>query len=324
MPKISIIVPVYKVEKFINRCVDSILAQTFTDFEVILVDDGSPDNCGVICDEYARKDSRVIVIHQKNGGLSAARNAGIDWTFANSDSEWITFIDSDDWIHPRYLEMLINSVQNTGKSIAVCSFERTEGNEPIVNEMKLCPQIWETEDFYFSNTEIATVAWGKLYSKKYFKDIRYPLGKIHEDEYVTYRILFENKDIAFIDQPLYAYYQNTEGITHSVWGIRNFDVLPALRQQLAYFRKHRYKKAYIHQVEVLAMRLTMALNVLKTYPEMRMIKVKLLIELKLLLICNMKSYSIKGNEIVYKKAFPYLMELYWILLAQLKKRSKDE
>ena len=107
MPTISVIVPVYKVEKYIHRCVDSILSQTFTDFELILVDDGSPDNCGKICDEYAEKDIRIHVIHQENGGLSAARNAGIDWVFANSDSEWITFIDSDDWVHPEYLERLL-------------------------------------------------------------------------------------------------------------------------------------------------------------------------------------------------------------------------
>ena len=107
---ISIVVPIYKVEKYIHRCIESILAQTFTDFDLILVDDGSPDNCGKICDEYAVKDKRIHVIHKENGGLSDARNAGIDWAFANSDSEWITFIDSDDWIHPKYLETLYNAV----------------------------------------------------------------------------------------------------------------------------------------------------------------------------------------------------------------------
>ena len=103
MPQISVIVPVYKVEPYLRRCVDSILGQTFTDFELILVDDGSPDNCPAICDEYARKDTRVHVIHQENGGLSAARNAGIDWAFANSDSQWLTSVDSDEWVHPEML-----------------------------------------------------------------------------------------------------------------------------------------------------------------------------------------------------------------------------
>ena len=107
MPSVSVIVPVYDVEKTIRRCVDSILAQTYTDYELILVDDGSPDACGAICDEYAVKDSRVHVIHQENGGLSAARNAGIDWAFANTESQYLTFIDSDDWVHPLYLLQLM-------------------------------------------------------------------------------------------------------------------------------------------------------------------------------------------------------------------------
>ena len=119
---ISIIVPVYKVEKYIHRCVDSILAQTFTDFELILVDDGSPDNCGIICDEYALKDNRIHVIHKENGGLSDARNAGIDWAFENSNSEWITFIDSDDWVHPKCLEALVRAAQIYGTEIAICNY----------------------------------------------------------------------------------------------------------------------------------------------------------------------------------------------------------
>ena len=110
--KISVIVPIYNVEPYLRRCIDSILAQTHVNFELILVDDGSPDHCGEICDEYAMHDDRIVVIHQKNCGVAAARNAGIDWTFANSDSEWLTFVDSDDYIHPEYLERLYNELLN--------------------------------------------------------------------------------------------------------------------------------------------------------------------------------------------------------------------
>ena len=109
MPTISVIVPVYKVEPYLNRCVDSILRQTYQDFELILVDDGSPDRCGEICDEYARQDGRVHVIHKENGGLSDARNAGIDWVEANSDSQWLIFADSDDWVHPELLARLLDA-----------------------------------------------------------------------------------------------------------------------------------------------------------------------------------------------------------------------
>ena len=119
MPLISVIVPIYKVKEYLNRCVDSILSQTFTSFELVLVDDGSPDECGEICDDYAIKDDRIIVIHQSNKGLSEARNTGIDWAMKNSDSEWLTFVDSDDWIHPDYLRLLYDSAikTNADKSI---------------------------------------------------------------------------------------------------------------------------------------------------------------------------------------------------------------
>ena len=119
---ISVIVPVYNVEKYLNRCIDSILAQTFTDFELILVDDGSPDNCGKICDEYAAKDSRIHVIHKANGGLSDARNAGIDWAFANSNSEWVTFMDSDDWIPDNYLFELYHACVQNLSQVAICDY----------------------------------------------------------------------------------------------------------------------------------------------------------------------------------------------------------
>ena len=113
MSEISVIVPVYKVEQFSHRCVDSILHQSFTDFELILVDDGSPDQCGAICEAYAAGDARIHVIHQKNGGLSAARNTGIDYVMEHSKSHWLAFVDSDDWVHPDYLQMLYMTARET-------------------------------------------------------------------------------------------------------------------------------------------------------------------------------------------------------------------
>ena len=124
MSQISVIVPVYKVEAYLPACIDSILAQTFTDFELILIDDGSPDHCGTICDEYAKKDVRIHVIHQENGGLSAARNAGIDWVFKNSDSQWITFVDSDDMIISGMLERLRSVILITKADVCTCLHQR--------------------------------------------------------------------------------------------------------------------------------------------------------------------------------------------------------
>ncbi len=146
MSTVSIIVPVYKVEPYLRRCVDSILAQTFTDFELILVDDGSPDNCPAICDEYVEKDDRVHVIHQENGGLSAARNAGIDWAFANSNSQWLNFVDSDDWVHPEYLERLRNAAGNK-EFTSICGYIKASGEVPSIDEESLKVSIYDTDDF---------------------------------------------------------------------------------------------------------------------------------------------------------------------------------
>ena len=159
MSLISIIIPVYKVEKYIHRCVDSILAQTFTDFELILVDDGSPDNCGKICDEYAEKDSRIVVIHQENGGLSAARNAGLDWVFEHSDSQWISFVDSDDYVYPHYLEKLYQAVVENNTNISMCNFVNFSDSVPecslnekesrIISGLEACNKIYNNDNIIF-------------------------------------------------------------------------------------------------------------------------------------------------------------------------------
>ena len=173
MPEISVIVPVYKVEQFLHRCVDSILSQSFADFELILVDDGSPDNCGAICEDYKAKDSRIHVIHRENGGLSAARNTGIDYVMAHSDSEWIAFVDSDDWVHPDYLRVLYDTAVQTRSDISACGFFRTEGGAfPVDQDVSV--QCLDADDYYCGQVHggVTAVAWNKLYRKSLFKDLR--------------------------------------------------------------------------------------------------------------------------------------------------------
>lgn len=238
MPTISVIVPVYKVEPYLNRCVDSILRQTYQDFELILVDDGSPDRCGEICDEYARQDSRVHVIHKENGGLSDARNAGIDWVEANSDSRWLIFADSDDWVHPELLARLLDAATAFDLKISVCGYQETEGADPAVLPEDMRSHRWTPKQFYMEHFVNATVAWGKLYSRSCLRDIRYPVGKIHEDEFVTYRLLFAQKEIAVVPAPLYAYFINPKGIIRSAWSPKRFHAWEAYDQQLAFFYRH--------------------------------------------------------------------------------------
>ncbi len=234
MAQISVIVPVYKVEAFLCRCVDSILVQN-ADFELILVDDGSPDGCGAICDDYAARDSRVQVIHQKNGGLSAARNAGIDWVFANSDSQWLAFVDSDDWVHPDYLETLWKAAQETGCKLSACGFFRTAGEAFPVGEGEPLSVLLAGE-YYCGSAHggLTAVAWNKLYHRSLFESLRYPVGKLHEDEFTTYRAVYQAGSVAVTERPLYAYYQNPNGIMGAKWNPRRMHVLEAFAQQMAW------------------------------------------------------------------------------------------
>ena len=238
MANISVIVPVYKVEEFLSRCVDSILCQSYTDFELILVDDGSPDSCGALCDAYAEQDSRIHVIHQENGGLSAARNSGIDWVFANSDSRWLAFVDSDDWVHPDFLKVLYETAEETLCRISVCGFFRTSGEgfpeQPYHAPMRIASGDYYCGDYQDGQT---AVAWNKLYHRSLFKQLRYPVGKLHEDEFTTYQAVYQAETVAITPMVLYAYYQNPGGIMKSAWSPRRMNSLEAFEQQIAFARE---------------------------------------------------------------------------------------
>lgn len=251
---ISVIVPVYKVEEYIYRCADSILAQSFKDFELILVDDGSPDNCGKICDEYAQKDKRITVIHKENGGLSDARNTGIDRALKNSNSNWITFIDSDDWVHTDYLKNLYNAVKENNVDISVCGYVNTTGEDDLhTKNSEINTLLCTPEDFFINNNINAVVAWGKLYKKNLWNDIRYPYGKIHEDEFTTHKLLFKCPQIAFVDSVLYYYYTNSNGIMGKKWTPKRLDALDAFESRISFFKDNGFEKVYQWNINTLVM-----------------------------------------------------------------------
>ena len=238
---ISIIVPVYKVEKYLKKCIDSLLQQTYQNFELILVDDGSPDRCGWICDDYQKLDHRVVVIHQDNQGLSAARNTGIDWVFRNSKSEWITFVDSDDFVHPQMLELLYTKIENTSYKFIAGDCTRYTSYKEIqietVDAAKVNAVVMEPEDFFLLGTGIETTACGKLYHRSCFHEIRYPVGKIYEDSFTTYKIIFSLDAILLLEYPIYFYYTNSEGISNSRWTPKQLDIFEAYHEQLPFFEK---------------------------------------------------------------------------------------
>ena len=236
MAKISIIVPIYKVEPYLRRCIDSILNQTYADYEVILVDDGSPDICPAICDEYALQYDNIIVIHKPNGGLSDARNAGIDWSFQNSSSDWISFIDSDDWIHPRFFEILYNSAINQQVNIAISDFQRVSSHIEYQTINDFNTSLYDPLDFYVEFKTTATIACSKLYRKELFQNIRYPVGRLHEDEFTTHKLLYLAGPVAYVQCPLYFYFYNEASIMHQEYSPRKLDAVDACEEQQLFFQ----------------------------------------------------------------------------------------
>ena len=242
---ISVIVPVYRVEKYLERCVKSILSQTYKNLEVILVDDGSPDQCPAICDACAEKDARVKVIHQENKGLSGARNAGID----AASGEYLAFVDSDDYVSPHFIEELYQLLQDTGCAIGQCRFSYVKGGG-LVEEGDSAFCIYRGESLMeqlYGPEEKATcfvVAWNKLYRAELFKEtgIRYPEGRIHEDEATTYRLFHEAKKLAFLDRALYGYYTENGGSITSVFSAKRLQWLTAHEERIAFFKKNGYEK----------------------------------------------------------------------------------
>lgn len=232
---ISIIVPIYKVEEYLCRCVDSLLVQTYGDFELILVDDGSPDGCGGICDSYAAADSRVRVIHKPNGGLSDARNAGMDI----AAGEYIAFVDSDDWVAPEYLERLLEGLTVSGADICDCGILRTDGSNTIVPTPSSAPTIYNTEAALaelIQDDEFHQHVWNKLYRRAVIADIRFPKGKLNEDEFFTYQVFGNAARIAKIPDVLYYYFQRPGSIMGTSFNLRRLDALEAKSLRQAYIQ----------------------------------------------------------------------------------------
>ena len=213
MPKLSVIVPVYKVEQYIHKCVDSILNQTFKDFELILVDDGSPDNCGKICDEYAQKDERVRVIHKENGGLSDARNAGVDV----AQGKIIGFVDSDDYLDKDMYAQMITYLEANDCDVVCCDTYIVRGDKkrfkPRYKENKIFNNEQAINEILNGNLDNA--AWNKIYKRIVIQNIRYPKGRIYEDVATTYKFIFNADKVGYMSKPFYNYIKRKGSIVAS-------------------------------------------------------------------------------------------------------------
>lgn len=237
---ISVIVPIYKVEKELDRCIASLINQSYKDLEIILVDDGSPDNCPQICDKWADKDNRIRVIHKQNGGLSDARNAG----YAIANGEYISFIDSDDWVHHNFFKFMMSEMSRRNVDIIECNVVKTANYiYDSVND-KQCD--FYTTEFYDSQQALQLLindnifhqhVWNKLYKKSVIGNILFKKNKLNEDEFWTYQVFGACKKIGKINAALYYYYQRETSIMGQSYSLRRLDALEAKWNRQIYMKK---------------------------------------------------------------------------------------
>lgn len=237
MDLISVIVPVYNVEAYLDKCISSIVNQTYRNLEIILVDDGSPDNCPAICDGWKEKDSRIVVLHKENGGLSDARNSGM----GAAHGEFISFIDGDDWIEPRFFEILQHELEAQNADVAAVQYrlcwegdacERQSAYEHVTVYDR------QTAMRLLIQNQIKQVVWNKLYRSAQIRDIPFEKGKVHEDEFWTYQVIGRIERFAAIDYIGYDYFQRAGSIMGAGYSPKRLDAVEAKTRRQAYLTEH--------------------------------------------------------------------------------------
>lgn len=290
LPLISVIVPIYKVEPYLHRCINSICNQTYTNLEIILVDDGSPDNCGRICDEYAQKDKRILVIHQENGGLSAARNSGLD----RCSGEYIGFVDSDDCIHPEMYERLYKDICTYHTRLAFCHANMCYDNISTID--KNLPTICKNKEdvILFSMTKnVWWAAWTKLYERSLFETIRYPQGKTNEDYPITMYIYDMCDKIAINYNKLYNYCIRENSVCTSPLNLRKFDQIDNTLEVMQYMEQnHPVWKPAAEFVFITTLLKLLGMSIENTEKQY---------------IPKNKRYSILSNAIIHQ---PYIIHIF--------------
>lgn len=237
MHKISVIIPIYNVEKYLSVCLESVINQSYQNLEIILVDDGSTDACPKICDEYAAKDNRIKLIHKKNGGLSDARNIGVKHATGNL----ISFVDSDDVIALDFYEKLINILEENDADIVECGFRKFYNEKElsfVTKKYQQAVELFETEiaiEQIFTGL-LSVVVWNKLYKKQIVDCLEFPINRINEDEFWTYKVFAKAKKIVKIQEELYYYRQQPESIIGKQYSIRRLDGLQAQEERIWYMK----------------------------------------------------------------------------------------
>jgi glycosyltransferase involved in cell wall biosynthesis len=303
---------VYNVEKYLQRCIDSILAQSYSDFHLLLIDDGSPDSCGIICDNYAKLDERITVFHQTNTGVSAARNLGIEWTLNKPEVQWLTFIDSDDWVHPLYLESLLHAAEYWNVKISQVGVMETDESLPYSN-ITSSVSVKKTSGAAYRTYGVCP--WGKLFHSSLLKNVRFPVGIRHEDEFVTYQILFSQDYVAHNDNLMYYYFKRSDSFMHTQWSPEHLSLLDAREQQLSYFSKRNLQNeyAYIYSYYLKDL-IDASKQISQSQLENRTNYIKDIQRRTRRAIrehAPAPKPTIRNNPQVYEVAYPKLMYVYW-------------
>jgi len=235
---ISVIIPIYNVEPFLDRCITSVVNQLYPYLEILLIDDGSPDGCPAMCDKWAARDERIIVIHKDNGGLSSARNAGL----AKASGEYIAFVDGDDWIAPEMLGRLLSAMQEDESDIAACAVQvvsKDGEKERYLTVRKRCTlSRREAQKALLQETLLKQPVWYKLYRRRTIEGISFADNKWHEDVFWSYQAIGNAERVSLIDYVGYYYYQRSDSIMGQEYSLKRLDVIEAYENRYAYIAEH--------------------------------------------------------------------------------------
>ena len=247
MELISVIVPIYKVEDCLDRCIRSVAEQTYSNLEIILVDDGSPDRCGAMCDAWAKKDRRIKVVHKENGGLSDARNAGLKI----ATGSLVSFIDSDDWIEPDFLEALLVAMENKNAQIAECAVKLVDETGKVLRYRETakvsCVDKIDGLRRLILEDGIYQTVWNKLYRREVIEGVLFEKGKCHEDDFWTYQVFDRMERLAIVDRPMYHYLQRSGSIMGAGYSLKRLDGLEARFRRMEHLSKYNELRNLIRQ-----------------------------------------------------------------------------
>lgn len=326
MALVSIIIPIYNIERYLDRCIASVANQTHKDLQIILVDDGSTDQSAEICDTWAIKDSRITVIHQENGGVSIARNRGLD----AANGEYVLWVDSDDYIAPETVSKMLHVLEHSDVDMVICDFEKgtddafifpgCEAHCEVIDKITALNRIYV--DSYSALRYAAP--WLKLAKRTLYQDIRYPDGKIFEDIYTTHKLLYRCERIAVLDAPMFYYFQRPGSIMNTSFNMKKLDYLQALVERVQFFKDHALEEleriAYDELLHALIWEYSRTRDLLHSEEGMAYIK-------QLFRTAYRKGYASRrypGETKLFLAAFnknPELIILYWKISAKLRRNG---